>query len=294
MKKHYAKYPFHSVEEEVKKRAKEAVSPQTASPSYRLAFTDEEFLLREDIRPVRLHLEYLKPEMVQQEANINSTVVIFGSARVIDPEVAKEQLDKAEQEAKANPNNSGKQTQLINARKELAKSRYYEEARKLGNCISRASQINGDRDFVVVTGGGPGIMEATNRGAYDVGAKSIALNVLLPKEQIPNPYATPELSFNFHYFALRKMHLFLRARAAVFFPGGYGTLDELFETLTLMQTEKIELVPVILFGEKYWRNIINFDGLVEEGAIDKEDLDLFQYVETAEQAWKIISDFYKL
>jgi uncharacterized protein (TIGR00730 family) len=289
--KHFATYPFHSVEEE---KVPPKVTPQTSSPSYRLAFYDQDFLLKEENRPVRLHLEYLKPEMMQQEQKINSTIVVFGSARLPDPETALSNLENVKEDIKRNPGDPGLQKLLAMAEKDVEKSRYYEEARRLGRIISTTSQVNGHHDFVVVTGGGPGIMEAANRGANDVGAKSIALNVLLPNEQVPNPYSTPELSFNFHYFALRKMHLLLRARAAVFFPGGYGTLDELFETLTLMQTKKIERMPVILFCKDYWDKIVNFEALATEGMIDHADLNLFEFVETAEQGWKIISDYYEL
>jgi len=237
-------------------------SPQTLSPTYRLAFDDPDFLVRDEMRGVRLQLELMKPEIALQEQHVHSTIVVFGSARAADPT--------------GNPDGP------------LAK--YYAEARLFASVVSAASQSDKLRDYVVVTGGGPGIMEAANRGAADVDAKSIGLNITLPHEQHPNPYVTPELCFQFHYFAVRKMHFLMRARAMVAFPGGFGTLDELFETLTLIQTQKIDPIPVLLFGEEYWRKIVNFEAMVEAGVISQSDLDLFTYVETAEAAWNTIRD----
>jgi uncharacterized protein (TIGR00730 family) len=261
-------------------------SPQCRSSSYRLAYQDEEFLLRDELRPVRLQLELLKPELILQENHIESTVVIFGSARIPDPETAEAQLVSAEAEHRKNKNDAALKQKVDIARRALANSKYYEEARKLGGLISSNT---GKDMLVVITGGGPGIMEAANRGAHEAGVPSIGMNIVLPFEQAPNPYITPELTFRFHYFAIRKMHLLMRAKALVAFPGGYGTLDELFETLTLVQTQKVNAIPILLFGRGFWERVINFNALVEEGTISAKDLDLFQFVETAEDAWNIIS-----
>lgn len=272
------------------------ILPEFANwPAFQVAFTDTEFLLREELRPLRLQIEALKPEMIQQDQRIESTVVFFGSARVPEPKVAQEQLAIACQDAKDDPKNKVLKQRVRIARKICEKSHYYVESRKLGRMISEARLGNGGKfKFVVMTGGGPGLMEAANRGANDVEAKSIALNILLPHEQKPNPYVTPELCFQFHYFAIRKMHFLLRAQAVVVFPGGFGTLDELFETLTLIQTEKMEPIPLLLFGKRYWDSILNFEVLVDEGVISPKDLDLFTYVESAEEAWTIICNFYDL
>jgi hypothetical protein len=278
-------YPFFSVEEEVQHKP---------SSTYHLAFTDNNFMLREELRPIRLQLEYLKPEMIQQEQHIESTVVIFGSARIESPERAQARLERAEQALIKNPNDPLCQQELERAKQGKFKSYYYEQARKLAYIISSSCQANKERHFVIVTGGGPGIMEAANRGAYDAKAISIGMNILLPKEQGPNPYITPDLNFQFHYFAMRKMHFLVRARAAVFFPGGFGTLDELFETLTLLQTDKIARIPIILFSKDYWSKIINFDELVAQGAINLEDKDTIQYAESPEETWQIIESFYQI
>ena len=261
-------------------------TPQCRSSSYRLAYQDEEFLLRDELRPVRLQLELLKPELILQENHIESTVVIFGSARIRDPETAEAQLVSAQAEYGKNKNDPALKQKVDIARRALANSRYYEEARELGGLISSNT---GKDMLVVVTGGGPGIMEAANRGAHEAGIPSIGMNIVLPFEQAPNPYVTPELAFQFHYFAVRKMHLLMRAKALVAFPGGFGTLDELFETLTLVQTQKVAAIPVLLFGKEFWERVINFNALVEEGTISAKDLDLFRYVETAVEAWEIIS-----
>ncbi|MGD8756463.1 MAG: TIGR00730 family Rossman fold protein, partial [Desulfobacterales bacterium] len=261
-------------------------SPQCLSASYKLAYQDDDFILRDELRPVRLQLELLKPELILQENHIESTVVIFGSARILDPETAKAQLVSAETEYRKNKTDDALRRKLDIARRALANSQYYDEARKLGGLISNHT---GKDKMVVITGGGPGIMEAANRGAHEAGIPSIGMNIVLPFEQAPNPYITPELCFQFHYFAIRKMHLLMRARALVVFPGGFGTLDELFETLTLIQTQKVTSIPILLFGKAFWQRVINFDALIEEGTISPKDLDLFQYVESAEEAWKIIS-----
>ncbi len=269
-------------------------TPQSSSPSYRLAFYDNDFMARDELRPVRLQLELLKPEILQQDFNIHSTVVIFGGTRIKDEASARESLTKAEQKLLANPEDSLLQRKVRIATRVLDKSHYYEDARKLAHMITRESQVNecGPCEMVVVTGGGPGLMEAANRGAYEAGGKSIGLNIVLPHEQAPNPYVTPELSFQFHYFAVRKMHFMMRAKALVAFPGGFGTLDELFETLTLIQTGKMAPVPILLFGRDYWERIIDFEAIVDEGTIDIDDLNLFSFVESADEAWAYIKAFY--
>ncbi len=251
-----------------------------------LAFQDQEFLLREELRPIRLQLELLKPQLIKEEHNIQSTVVIFGSARIPDPIAAEQMMASAEEAYRKDMKDPAIARQLRIAKKRMEQSRYYTEARRLGGLISRNTSAD---EMVVVTGGGPGIMEAANRGAHEADARNIGMNIVLPFEQSANPYITPELSFQFHYFAIRKMHLLMRARTLVAFPGGFGTMDELFETLTLIQTQKITPVPVLLFGESFWKRVINFEALVDEGTIDREDLDLFEFVDTAEEAWKFIS-----
>ncbi|TAN59408.1 MAG: LOG family protein [Magnetospirillum sp.] len=269
-------------------------TPQTISPAYRLAFEDVDFLLRQDLRPVRLQLELLKPELLQQEHAIRSCIVVFGSARVCEPGEAARILAEAEAEAHRHPGDRALARKLAIARRMAANSRYYEEARRFAQIVSSTSIGEHVSDFVIKTGGGPGIMEAANRGADDVGAKSIGLNIVLPFEQAPNAYVTPELCFRFHYFAIRKMHFLTRSKALVVFPGGFGTLDELFEALTLIQTHKIEPIPVLLFGREYWERVINIDAMIGEGMISLEDKNLFSFVETAEEAWDRIADFYRL
>lgn len=269
-------------------------TPQTRSHSYRLAYNDKEFLLRDELRPVRLQLELLKPDLLQEEQGIHSTVVIFGSARIPDTEVARKRLQQSRQMANDNPTDVVLQKKCAIAERVLENSRYYAEARELARLITENSRNNEQSELVVITGGGPGIMEAANRGAHDAGGKSVGLNIVLPFEQRPNPYITPELCFQFHYFAIRKMHFLKRARALVSCPGGFGTLDELFETMTLIQTGKIKPVPIILLGREYWERLINFDVMVDEGTIEASDLELFQYAETADEAWQIIRDYYSL
>ncbi len=272
--------------------AKEVPStPQTDAASYRLAFADPDFLLRDELRPVRLQLELLKPELELREMAIESTVVVYGSARIGDPEMAAVELARAEAEATRDPSKAGA---VEKCRRALARSQYYTEARRFGQLVSATTQVGPTRRFVIVTGGGPGIMEAANRGADDVGAVSIGLNITLEHEQAPNAFVTPELSFQFHYFALRKMHFLMRARALVVFPGGFGTLDELFESLCLIQTTKVRKIPVLLFDRAYWQKIIDFDALLDEEVISPEDLELFHYVDTAEAAWAFIKEHYGL
>ncbi len=265
----------------------------SASPSYRLAYEDQDFLTSDDLRPLRLQLELLKPERYLRQYNIHSTIVVFGSARLQPPDQARAHLAALQQRADGQPANAALQAELARARKQTEYARYYDEARRFAEIVSRHFQQHQRRDFVVVTGGGPGIMEAANRGAFDAGARSIGLNITLPHEQAPNPFISPELCFQFRYFGLRKMHFLLRARALVAFPGGYGTLDELFETLTLVQTGKVERMPIVLVGERFWRRLIDFEFLVEEGMINWHDLELFSIVDSADEAIAVLQNFYQ-
>jgi uncharacterized protein (TIGR00730 family) len=262
--------------------------PLLSSPAYKRADSDLDFLQRDDLRAVRLQLEWFKPELIQQDEGIESTIVVFGSARLLEPAVAKAKLLIAEEELAASPHDPEKKRAVAIANNHATLSPYYNEAREFGRLVSSSCQIDGRRKFVIITGGGPGIMEAANRGAADVKAKSIGLNIALPHEQLPNPYITPALCFQFRYFALRKMHFLNRAKALVVFPGGFGTMDELFETLTLLQTGKIRDVSVVLIGRPFWEDLINWEKFVENGLIEAEDLQLFHYAETAGEAWNII------
>lgn len=245
------------------------------SPTYRLAYEDIELLGQDELRPLRLQLELLKPERILHEQGIRSTVVVFGSARVSDAETAEARLGVLERQALVTPEDVGLRQELARANRRVEQARHYEQARRFSGLISARFQQQNRRDFVVVTGGGPGIMEAANRGAFEVGARSIGLNITLPHEQAPNPYMCPDLAFRFHYFALRKMHFLLHAKGLVAFPGGYGTLDELFEVLTLIQTRKMQRVPVVLVGRAFWRRVVDFDLLLDEGYVSSSDLDLF-------------------
>ena len=247
--------------------------------SYRLAFTDEAFLLREDLRPVRMQLELLKPETILREEGVAATIVIFGSARLVPRADAEHGLERAE--------NGGNEQAIAQARMALKMSHYYEEAREFSNLVTQASRTLEEK-IVVCTGGGPGVMEAGNRGASDAGGPSIGLNIVLPHEQAPNPFITPELCFQFHYFALRKMHFLMRSIALVCFPGGFGTLDELFEVLTLTQTGKVRRRPIVLVGREFWSRLIDWQWLVDTGMIAAQDLQLFHVVETAEEAWGVL------
>lgn len=258
------------------------------SLSYIPADQDTEFLQRDELRPIRIGLELLKPELIQREEGIRSTIVVFGSARLHEPAAAKQALHLAEEEAARFPDDVEHQQRVAIARRQLSLSKYYEVAREFGQLVSSTRQIQGRCDYVIVTGGGPGIMEAANRGAADVNAKSIGLNITLPHEQHPNPYITPRLSFQFRYFAIRKMHFLLRAKALVAFPGGFGTIDEVFETLTLLQTGKTKSVIVVLVGRDFWERLINWPLLVECGLIARTDLQLFHYAEAAQEAWDLI------
>ncbi len=269
MKDDHRRHPFRYSRQDIETASEVPDTPQTRAPAYRLAFADDTFLCRDDLRPVRLQLELLKPELLMNEAGIESTIVLFGGARIPQP--------------------SKKETARTKTLEAL--SEYYEEARKFARIMTERSITTGNTQDVVVTGGGPGVMEAGNRGAQDAGGKSIGLNIVLPHEQAPNEYVTPELCFNFHYFAIRKMHFLMRAKAVAVFPGGFGTLDELFESLTLIQTGRMERLPFLLFGEKFWRSIINWEALADAGTISEEDLNLFTFVETAEDAVAAIDNF---
>jgi len=272
MKETTPAHPFRRAREDIESSTGVPPTPQSASPAYRLAFADLDFLAREELRPVRLQLELLKPELMMAERGICSTVVMFGGARIPAPEAA-----------------AGARTETLRGL-----SAYYEEARHFAAAITRRSIESGGRDWVVVTGGGPGVMEAGNRGAEEAGGVSIGLNIVLPHEQAPNAYVTPDLSFNFHYFAIRKMHFLMRARAVVVFPGGFGTLDELFESLTLIQTGRMQPLPFLLFGRDFWTRIIDWEALADAGTISPEDLELFRFVETAREAEAAIAEWYGL
>jgi uncharacterized protein (TIGR00730 family) len=264
-------------------------------PSYREADQDVDFLNQDDARGARLQLDYLKPEVVLEQHGIRHAVVVFGSTRIIEPAAARRRIETLRESLAAAPADPGEVAalgrRLVIAERVLAKSHYYEVAREFGRLVGAAGK---GAAAAVVTGGGPGLMEAANRGAYDAGANTVGLNISLPAEQFPNPYVTPGLCFRFHYFAMRKLHFLLRARALVAFPGGFGTLDELFETLTLVQTRKIKPLPIVLVGEAYWRRAVDLDFLVDEGVIDREDRELFWYAESARQIWDGICHWYKL
>jgi uncharacterized protein (TIGR00730 family) len=256
-----------------------------SSPSYRRADQDSDFLAQDGVRGVRLQIDYLKPELLLEEHKIHQTIVVFGSTRICEPAAARRKVEALRASLAADPSNLELEQRLAIAQRVLAKSHYYDVARAFGGLVGKANQGAPKHHTVIATGGGPGLMEAANRGAFDVGAKSVGLNISLPHEQYPNPYVTPDLCFSFHYFALRKLHFLLRAKALVAFPGGYGTIDELFEVLTLVQTRKIKPIPVVLVGESYWRRVIDLDFLVDEGVIDPEDRDLFWFADTAQDIW---------
>ncbi|MBN2466211.1 TIGR00730 family Rossman fold protein [candidate division WOR-3 bacterium] len=256
------------------------------SPSYRMADEDIEFLNCSEARGPRLELDYLKPEMGMEQHNIRRTIVVFGGTRIRESAALERELASLREAQKGEPAEPELARRIAVTERLLAKSCYYDVAREFGRLVGRSGPELGIHDLVVMTGGGPGIMEAANRGASDAGAKTVGLNIRLPQEQCPNPYVTPDLCFCFHYFALRKMHFMIRARALVAFPGGYGTLDEVFEALTLVQTRTIEPLPIVLVGKEFWRQVVNIDFLVTEGVIDPEDRELFWYAETAEEIWK--------
>jgi uncharacterized protein (TIGR00730 family) len=266
MKDEPRSHPFRDSVEDIAAAKRIPDTPQTRAPAYRLAFADRDFLTREELRPVRLQLELLKPQLIMDERGIETTVVMFGGARIPAPE----HRDHARTKALADL------------------SHYYDEARRFARIMTGRSLETYGRENVICTGGGPGVMEAGNRGADEAGGQSIGLNIVLPHEQAPNAYVTPDLSFNFHYFAIRKMHFLMRARAVVVFPGGYGTLDEMFESLTLIQTGRMKPIPFLLFGRDWWEKVVNWQYLAEAGVISPDDLDLFAMVETAEEAVAMI------
>lgn len=264
MKDEPRSHPFRDSSEDIAAARRLPDTPQTRAPAYRLAFADRDFMTREELRPVRLQLELLKPQMIMDERGIRSTIVVMGSARI------------------PAPGQPGKAAGL---------SRWYDEARRLARLVTERSLQSYGHEDVVITGGGPGIMEAGNRGADEAGGDSVGLNIVLPHEQAPNAYVTPDLSFNFHYFAIRKMHFLMRAKAICIFPGGFGTLDEMFESLTLIQTKRMKPVPFLLFGREWWERVIDWNFLAEQGVINPEDLSLFRFVETAEEALAAIDSF---
>jgi uncharacterized protein (TIGR00730 family) len=266
----------------------------TESPSYRVAFEDIEFLNNPKLRAARMELEYLKPELTFEEHDIANTIVVFGSTRIVEPAAAQRHLDEARQKLAAEPDDPMFNRSVAQAERLVEKSHFYDVARQFAEIVSRNGHTDGKPLFTIVTGGGPGIMEAANRGADDAGEKSVGLNITLPMEQLPNAYITPDLCFQFHYFAIRKFHFVLRAMALVVFPGGFGTIDELFEVLTLRQTGRMQHIPVIIVGKEYWSRVIDFQYLADEGVVTDEDLKLFEYAETAEGAWEIIKEFHKL
>ena len=272
---------------------KRAVRDLMKSKAYRLAYKDPDFLDSPYARPSRLQLELLKAEFGLRHHQVRSTIVVFGGTRIVEPSIARALVAKAQRTLGKNPNDADLRRDLRIARSILEKSRFYDEAREFARLVSRECQSRDGHEYVIVTGGGPGVMEAANRGAFDVGAKSVGLNITLPMEQEPNPFITPDLCFQFHYFGIRKMHFLLRARALVAFPGGYGTMDELFEGLTLVQTRKIAPLPIVLFGSKYWKSLIDFDYLVEQGTIAPQDIELFVYADKAADAWNYIKYFYE-
>ncbi len=275
-------------------QARRRIDAVLQGASYREAERDADFLQRDDARGPRLLLDYLKPELLLEQQGVRFTIVVFGSARIPERAAAQRRLQACRQELAARPEDPQCRSRVAVAERLLAHSGYYEIAREFGRIVGRAGQQVEGGGALVVTGGGPGLMEAANRGADDVGARSAGLNIALPHEQYPNPYVTPELCFRFHYFAMRKLHFLLRARALVAFPGGFGTLDELFETLTLVQTRKIRPLPVVLVGEAYWRRVLDLDFLVEQGAIDAEDRELFWFAEQAQEIWDGIVHWYEL
>jgi len=259
--------------------------------NYIQADKDSNFLLRDEMRAVRLELDYLKPELLLKENGVKHTIVVFGSTRIIEESEARRKYEALKKKYSTKESKK-RERELKIAKRILAKSPYYEMAREFGQIVGHSGKGPGDARVTLMTGGGPGIMEAANRGAFDVGAKSIGLNITLPHEQFPNPDITPELCFQFHYFAIRKLHFMRRAKALVIFPGGYGTLDETFEVLTLVQTRKIKPLPVIFIGKSYWKSIVNFNKLMEEGVIDAEDRKLFYFAKNAQEAWDMILNWH--
>lgn len=279
---------MHHNQEHLKENIEELVH----SPSYRIAFQDHDFLSSDEMRASRINLEVRKAELAFRKNKINSTIVVFGGTQIIEPAEAQKRLDRLRSQLSDTPEDVRRARAVARAERLAAKCHYYTLARKFAHLVSAECQKADELNYVIVTGGGPGIMEAANRGAYEAGAKSVGLNIHLPQEQYPNPYITPDLCFQFHYFAIRKLHFLLRAKALVVFPGGFGTLDEMFEALTLRQTGRMQDLPIIVFGRKYWENAIDFQFFADEGTVNDADLDLFRFADTAEQAWQMIRDFH--
>jgi uncharacterized protein (TIGR00730 family) len=282
----------HKSQEQHEAERQAALDAILHSPTYRLAESDVEFLRRPELRPVRMQLELLKPEMALAASGVRSTIVLYGSTQIAERTYSEQRVRDTKAVLAADPTNAAKARLAARAERLLAKSHYYDEARRFAQIVSCGCKDATVCDYVITTGGGPGIMEAGNRGAHDVDSKSIGLNITLPHEQAPNPFVTPELCFQFHYFALRKMHFLLRAKALVAFPGGFGTLDELMDALTLRQTHRMQEIPILLYGTEYWKNVINFQYLADEGAIGDRELKLFQYVDDPQQAWDAIRAFH--
>ena len=286
--KHKKAFPWQSKKSKLDDPgAHERVNAILENPHYIPADRDSDFLRKDEVRGVRLEVDYLKPELLMRQYGIEHTIVVFGSTRIVEISEARRKVESLE-EAQKRLNDTSLEKELRIAKRILDKSVYYDMARTFGSLVGSCGRGPDDARITLMTGGGPGIMEAANRGAFDVGAKSIGLNITLPHEQYPNPYITPELCFQFHYFAIRKLHFLRRAKALVIFPGGFGTFDESFGVLTLVETRKVDPLPIIFVGEAYWRKMLNFDMFVEEGVIDPEDLDIFKFVESAEEAWEMI------
>ncbi|HIP02938.1 MAG TPA: TIGR00730 family Rossman fold protein [Campylobacterales bacterium] len=283
-------HPKHQEEDPESLKLIEAIMK---SPTYAMAEEDMDFLNSYEARGIRLELDYLKPELKMKEYGVEHTIVVFGSARIIEKETAMKRLSAIQESLQKKPNNRNLLHELYVAERMVGKSIYYDDARKFGQLVGKSGANIKDCHVTIMTGGGPGIMEAANRGAFDVGARSIGLNIKLPHEQYPNPYITPDLCFLFHYFAVRKLHFVNRAKALVVYPGGFGTFDELFETLTLIQTRKTQNIPVILVGKSYWEKAIDFEFLKDEGVIAPQDLDIFQFVDNADEAWKHILSWHQ-
>lgn len=276
-----------------KNHEEERLQAILSSPTYRLVEEDTEFLSRDELRPVRLLLELLKPEIIFAEENIVSTVVVFGGTQIVDRFRAEQRLRRAEEALAVYPENPSLSREVDVSRKILAKCHYYDRAREFARIVAAEAAKEPNYNYVIVTGGGPGIMEAANRGAFESGGKTAGLNITLPSEQRPNPYLSPSLSFRFRYFALRKMHFLLRAKALVIFPGGFGTLDELMDALTLRQTHRMQEIPIILFGKEYWDRVVDFQFMADEGTIDDRHLELIQYTDDPAEAWRLIITFHR-
>ena len=294
MQKSEQKLPWeHPKSQDEDPKAIELVKKIINNPSYKLAQEDRDFIYGNDTRGIRLELDYLKAELKMREYGIEHTIVVFGSARIVEKKTALKRLLDIQKMVEKEPKDRELLRELQVAKRMVQKSIYYEDARRFGQLVGKSGKGVDDCKVTLMTGGGPGIMEAANRGAYDVGAKTIGLNIKLPHEQYPNPYITPDLCFQFHYFAIRKLHLLQKAKALVVYPGGFGTLDELFETLTLIQTRKSDNIPVVLVGKNYWQKAINFDFLKDEGVIAPSDTDIFKFADNANEAWEHILLWHK-